>query len=235
MLLETAEFALTKRPDRALMVITGLDPARARLCAMTAAYLCRRRMPKATGAAASRIQPLWDRGYFGIAWMDSYVWFQDHGIRAFTMRSLEGKTIPMWVDDPTGQERLKNPKAKTRVTMSGKTQVLIFRKVGRRDQALTRTKTDPRTKLPVTVAATKAPSYPGAPGRISRREAGAPLTREGRKGGQISRGNIGVRWRHPGLEPRLFINNSLTLSAQLHGIMPLRIYLADERWRAILR
>lgn len=232
-LLESAELQLTSRPDRAIMVVEGLDLRRARACANAAVREARRKMPKLSGRSASRLMPLWGKNYFGIRWLDSYVFFQDHGIRPFTMRSLEGKTIPMWVDDPTGDERAKNPKAKTRVTASGKQQVLIFRRVGMKGGSSPRTRIDPTTRLPHTVR--QSASYPGAPGRIGRREAGAPLTTEGRQGGQIAKGNVGVRWRHPGLSPRLFINNAITLSAQWHGILPVRIYLCDERWRATLR
>ena len=233
MLLESAELQLTNRPDRAIMVVDGMRLRQARACAHAAVREARRKMPKLSGRAASRLLPLWGQGYFGIRWLDSYVFFQDHGIRPFTMNRLEGKTIPMWVDDHTGTERAKNPKAKTRITASGKQQVLIFRRVGRRSQATQRTRLDPATRLPRSVQTSA--SYPGAPGRIGKRQAASPLTTEGKQGGQVAAGNVGVKWRHPGLSPRLFINNAITLAAQWHGILPIRIYLCDERWRSALR
>jgi hypothetical protein len=140
----------------------------------------------------------------GMASHNSYVWFQERGISAFTMWSLAGKTIPMWVDDPSGSEREKNPRARTRITFSGKVQVLIFRKA----------------------------TAPGAPGRISRREAGRPFTTAGRVAGAIARGNVGVKWRHPGLAPRRFLNHAMSVAARRGGFTPERLYAADRSWRS---
>lgn len=190
-------------------------------------------MPKMSGASAARLQPLYGKGYYGIHWADSYVFFQDHGIRPFTMRNLAGKTIPMWIDDPTGQERARNPRARVRTTVSGKTQVLIFRRAANLGQRITKYGRDRQGNR--VVVSDKPASYPGAPGRISRREAAAPWTRGGAKGGQIAPGNGGVRWRHPGISPRLFLNNAITLAAQWNGILPTRVYLADGTWRARLK
>lgn len=229
MLLETAELRLAEQPDRIIMVVKGLKANRARAAAQAAVREARRKMPKMSGASAARLQPLYGKGYFGIWWADSYVWFQDHGIRPFTMRNLAGKTIPMWVDDPTGQERAKNPKAKVRVTMSGKTQVLIFRRAANIGQRITKYGKGPNGQR--IVISDKPASYPGAPGRIGVREAASPRTTPGRTGGQIARGNVGVRWRHPGISPRLFLNNAVTLSAQWNGILPTRVYLCDQNWR----
>lgn len=191
-------------------------------------------MPKMSGASAARLQPVYGKGYFGIAWMDSYVWFQDHGIQPFTMKNLAGKTIPMWIDDPTGKERSSNPKAKVRTTMSGKIQVLIFRRAANIGQRITKYGKDPKTGTRVIISDRPA-SYPGAPGRISSRESAAPSTRAGKSGGQIARGNGGVRWRHPGIAPRLFLNNAVTLAAQWNGILPVRVYLTDKSWRGNMR
>lgn len=165
----------------------------------------------------------------GMASHNSYVWFQDHGIRAFTMNNLAGKTIPMWVDDPTGIERQKNPKAKIRTTLSGKTQVLIFRRAAEKGKRIVKYRRNKATGQREVVS-DKPASYPGAPGRIGVREAGAPLTTPGRVAGAVARGNVGVRWRHPGIAPRLFLNNAMTLSAQRYGIVPVRIYIGDQRW-----
>jgi len=220
---------LAPHPDRIIMIVEKLSPNRARSIALEATRLARALMPKLTGYAASRIYPLYGKGYFGIGFLDPYTWFQENGIRPFTMYSIAGKTIPMWIDDPTGTERLKNPKARTRVTMSGKTQVLIFRKVARMGQR----KTVTRKGVGSVMEKTTVPmSYPGAPGRIGVRQTGKPLTTPGTTAGQIARGNSGVRWRHPGLAPRKFLNHALTVACQRGGILPVRIYAADRSWRS---
>jgi hypothetical protein len=229
MLFETAEMMLAPQPDRLIMVVTKISPARARSIALEAVRLARALMPKLTGYAASRLYPLYGKGYFGIGFADPYTWFQENGIRPFTMYALAGKTIPMWIDDPTGTERLRNPKAKTRVTMSGKTQVLIFRKVAKMGQRKTVTRKGPGGAMEKT---TVPMSYPGAPGRIGVRQSPKPTTTPGTSGGQIAQGNSGVRWRHPGLAPRKFLNHSLTVAAQRGGILPVRIYACDRSWRA---
>lgn len=233
-LLETPEIHLTTQPDRLIMLVDDLKPNIARACANAAVREARKKMPKASGDSARRLQPLFGKGYFGVYFPDSYVWFQEQGIKAFTMNNLEGKVIPMWVDDPTGQERAKNPRIKTRTTMSGKTQVLIFRKAAKKGTRIQRFRTDPVTGIKRLVE-DRPGSYPGAPGRIGTREAGSPLTRVGKVGGQIAKGNVGVKWRHPGIAPRLFLNNAITLAAQWNGIMPVRIYVADGRWRGMSR
>lgn len=203
-LVETQEMVISAHPDRIIMRVDGLSGPRARTLANAAVREARRVMPKLTGGSASRLFPLYGQGFFGIGFQDSYVWFQEQGIRPFTMYALAGKTIPMWVDDPTGAEREKNPKAKTRVTLSGKVQVLIFRKA----------------------------TEPGAPGRIGRRETSRPFTSQGKVAGAIAKGNVGVKWRHPGLAPRKFLNHAVSLAAQQGGIVPTRIYAADRTWRA---
>jgi hypothetical protein len=225
---ETAEFQISQRPDRLIMIVPRLSPNRARRCANDALREARKLMPKMSGRAASRMFPLYARGYFGIGWQDNYVWFQEHGIGAFTMNRLAGKTIPMWVDDPYGTERESNPRAQTRVTLSGKVQVLIFRKAANiGDTKTVRTKVAGQW-----VKRTVPASYPGAPGRIGKREAGRPQTTTGRRPGAIAPGNVGVRWRHPGLAPRLFLNHAITSAAQQNGILPIRIYIADRGWRS---
>lgn len=227
---ETAEMRIAERPDRLIVVIPGMRPAQSRRIAQEAVRIARRRMPKLTGNSARRLQPLYGRGYYGIFFGEPRIWFQENGIRPFTMNSLQGKVIPMWVDDPTGMERIKNPKLKVRTTASGKVQVLIFRRAARKGQRKTVSRKD---KVTGQVTQTSVPmSYPGAPGRIGRQEAAAPFTRPGRFGGQIAGGNIGVRWRHPGIAPRRFMNTGLTLASGMHGIAPTRIYAADGRWRS---
>ncbi len=228
-LTEVQEMVLTAHPDRLIMLVPGLGGSRARVLANAALREARHVMPKLTGAAGSRMFPVYGTGYFGIGWQDSYVWFQEIGIRPFTMFSLAGKVIPMWIDDPAGTEREKNPRAKTRVTMSGKVQVLIFRKAAVPGQTRTvRKKVAGATYEEKTVPM----SYPGAPGRIAKREAAAPWTTPGRVAGAIARGNVGVRWRHPGLAPRRFLNHAIATAARQGGISPERVYAADRTWRA---
>lgn len=229
---DTPEIILSTEPDRMIMTVEGLTPKDARRCANNAVTEARRRMPKSSGNSASRVTPMYGNGYFGIRWQDSYVWFQENGIKAFTMRSLAGKLIPMWIDDPTGAERLKNPKAKTRVTVSGKSQVLIFRKAANFGARKTVYR---RSKVTGQMVRTDVPqSYPGAPGRIGVRQAGAPMTTPGKTGGQIAGGNSGVRWRHPGLQPRFFLNSGMTVAALKNGIQPVRLYVADARWKPLV-
>ena len=220
MLTESPEVPLTTRPDRVVMLVPGLPAEDAAKVARSATLIARSHVPKMSGAAARSLEPIYADGMFGIYFGEPYVWFQDHGIRPFTMKNLAGKTIPMWIKDPTGSERAKNPKAKTRTTAAGVVEVLIFRRAAK--TGATVTKTDRRGR-PRQVPA----SYPGAPGRISRREAGAPATTPGRVAGAIARGNGGVRWRHPGLAPRMFLNNGLTMAAQRYGILPIRVYVCD--------
>lgn len=231
---EVPEVHLVAHPDRMIMIEKDLSPNRARAAAREAVRLARRAMPKMSGAAARGMQPLYGKGYFGISWATEVVWYQDHGTKPFTMRSLAGKVIPMWIDDPTGQERRDNPKAKTRVTESGKMQVLIFRRAALIGQRKKVYKRDPKTGLKVLVS-DKPASYPGAPGRIAWREAAKPWTRPGRRPGAIHPGNVGVRWRHPGLKPRSFLNMSMTAAAQKADVLPSRVYIADKGWRNYVR
>ncbi|MDQ1041396.1 hypothetical protein QFZ75_007898 [Streptomyces sp. V3I8] len=231
---EVAEVHLVTHPDRMIMIEKDLRPNQARAAARDAVRLARRAMPKMSGAAARGMQPLYGKGYFGISWSTEIVWYQDHGTKPFTMRSLAGKVIPMWIDDPTGQERRDNPKAKTRVTESGKMQVLIFRRAALIGQRKKVYKRDPKTGLKVLVS-DKPASYPGAPGRIAWREASRPWTRTGKRPGAIHPGNVGVRWRHPGLKPRSFLNTSMTAAAQKADMLPSRVYIADKGWRNYVR
>lgn len=179
-------------PDR-LYVRVPVGATEAGALAQAATHLARVLSPKLTGASARRLQPVSGEGWFGVRWLDSAQWFQERGVRGFTMRALAGKVIPMWIDDPTGVERKRNPKAKTR-TLSGRVQVLIFRRaatIGARKSAV---RGGVVTSVPQ--------SYPGAPGRIARRQIAGPLTTPGRVAGQIAARNIGVRWHHPGLVGR---------------------------------
>jgi hypothetical protein len=219
----------TRAPDRVLMVINGLTITEARLMATQAVRYARAHAPKLTGVSARHIRPIAARGYFGMYWQEEQIWFQNAGVRPFLMRSLEGKTIPMWIDDPNGTERTKNPKAKTRTTVSGKTQVLIFRRAALKA-------VDPKTKKPVKKMVTRTrggkpqramgvPSYPGAPGRIATRKAQAPYATPTQSIGKIAPRNIGVRWYFPGLTPRNFLQNGLVEACNSFNILPGAIHI----------
>lgn len=232
-LTETAEVILSQRPDRLVMTVEGMDTATAKFCARTALVLARKNAPKMSGESAKRMGTVYGEGFFGLTFQDPYVWFQENGIKSFTMNSLQGKVIPMWIDDQTGIERTKNPKLKTRTTASGKVQVLIFRKAAMQGQRKMVTRKAKRGGGTETVSVPR--SYPGAPGRIAVREAKAPMTTPGRVAGAIARGNVGVRWRHPGLSPRFFLNNAITMAAQEAGVLPIRIYVTDGNTRVVGR
>jgi len=199
-------------PDGIVMEVP-IDRATGYRLAMIAVEQARALAPKLSGDSARRFAPTSGDGFFGIRWLDAHVFYQEIGIRAFTMRSLAGKVVPMWINDPTGSERKKNPKARTRVTESGKVQVLIFRRAATFGERRQVTQPD-GTERDVPA------HYPGAPGRIFRREAAAPWTTPGRVGGRIAMGNVGVWWRHPGLGPRGFLSEGLRRSAASAGLMP---------------
>jgi hypothetical protein len=206
-----------RQPDAMVMTIPGLQSIEARIVARDAVEIARRVAPKLSGASSRRLLPYFGVGFIGIRWIESYVFFQEMGIRGFTMRRLAGKTIPMWIDDPTGRERARNPRARTRVTVSGKVQVLIFRRAAHIGQQKLKVG---RFGTPRWVPA----SYPGAPGRIAIREMAQPLTTPGQTPGAIVRRNVGVRWRHPGLDARLFLHHGLTEAAFNHGLPPGQIF-----------
>lgn len=197
-------------PDRLVMHVPGVSEAECRIAALEAVSIAKSIAPKLSGRSAARLEPLFAEGLFGVRWLDSHVWFQEQGIKPFTMTKLAGKTIPMWIDDPTGTERARNPKLRSRITASGKVQVLIFRRAARMGQR----KLVQRGATLVDVPA----SYPGAPGRIAAREARQPYTTPGKVGGQIARNNVGVRWRHPGIAPRQHIAHSIQQAANRVGL-----------------
>lgn len=201
-------------PDRLYLDSPRLGVSLARTAAVYATLLAREECPKLTGRGAANIMPIYGHGYFGLHFLD-YIWIQNTGAPGFTMRSLAGKVIPMWLDDPTGKLQQENPKAKTRVTASGRTQVLIFRKAANFGEK----KIVKRNIGGIEVTKTVPKHYPGAPGRIAMREAPAPWTTPGRLGGQIAKGNIGVWWYFPGLKPRNFLNYAIETAARYYGIM----------------
>jgi hypothetical protein len=214
-------------PDRMIMMFRDLDEESASRMAEDATWRARQRMPRVTGLTASRVHPIWGRRWFGLTF-DQTAWRMEHGTGPHTMRSLAGKTVPMWITDTDGSARRDNPKAKVRVTEDGRTQVLIFRKVAKIGARVTK-----RTKWGTVYQAPA--SYPGAPGRISRRTPGAPWTPVGGKGGAVASGNVGVRWRHPGVRSMQFLNSALAETAFDSGLIIEPIYVADsDAWRQVL-
>lgn len=228
-------------PDRVLMKADGLDERQCHNLANIAVAYARRFAPKLSGASARRMQPVWGEGWFGIHWVDPYVWFQEQGIRPFTMSKLAGKTIPMWVNDPTGEvyrrERgspyrkdgktpRKQPDIRTRVTDDGRRQTQIFRRAAKQGQRKNVTRRRGGQQRIVNVPA----AYPGAPGRISQREAPMKMV-PGGSGGRIARGNVGVRWRHPGMTTKGFLADAMTAAAMRAGIDVTQIYSTNANWK----
>lgn len=189
-------------PDTLRARTPGLTAAQTEVLARAAAANAVRIAPKSSGRGAASIVPVWGPGWYGIHWSEDSMWFNESGTRPRTMRELAGKTIRMWIDDPTGKETRKVPAKdrarRTRTDAAGKKQVLIFRraaKIGARKMVNGRS-------VPA--------SYPGAPGRIARRRT-SPA-------GQIAKANVGVRWRHPGISPRGFMRHSLEDVAAAYGL-----------------
>lgn len=213
-------------PDRVVMEVPGVPEQVTRKAAHLATERVRAAMPRLSGRSARNLEPIWGPGWFGVMFPDPHVWYQEVGIRPFTMRKLSG-TIPMWIDDPTGQERRKNPKAKTRIAADGRTQVLIFRhaaKPGER-KLVTRRRGGRITQVSTPRA------YPGAPGRIAIRIPPRPMTPASRSGGQIASGNVGVRWRHPGLDPKGFLATSVVAAARWVGLVPTEVIATSPTLR----
>lgn len=213
-------------PDRLLMDVPGLKPEDYELLAEEASGYAANDAPRLTGDLSRDLEPVWGDAYFGIHWTMDRVWYQEAGINPFTMKSLAGKTIPMWIDDPDGEVKSENPNAEQR-TIEGRTQTLIFRRAANFGE----TKQVKRGGVTRDVPR----SYPGAPGRIQ------PTTRSGpNKGrfgggrgedGRIQPGNIGVRWRHPGLSRRGFIRNALEETCRNHGLPVGRVRDQYGSWR----
>ena len=210
-------------PDRMVLRAPDINDDEAKYLAINAVHRARQTMPRVTGATANRLVPLYGEGWFGIYFPDPQAWFMEHGTAPRTMRSLAGKLIPMWVADADGSLRAKNPKIKIRHTEDGRTQVLIFRKaarIGERRQVRKRNKDTGQMELTWTVA-----SYPGAPGRISQRSSN----------GQIGGGNVGVRWRHPGLRALQYLNGALAEAAWEANIPLTTVYATTgAEWESFL-
>lgn len=205
-------------PDRLVMLDDSLSAREAGYVAQDARQRAKLLLPRVSGRTASRLEPISGEGWFGVYFPDPQVWFMEHGTRPFTMRSLAGKTIPMWINDPDGTERIKNPKAETRVTEDGRHQVRIFRKAARQGQQGTKVTKDGR------IISTPM-SYPGAPGRIGTRD---PYPR-------IGAGNVGVRWRHPGITGQGYLNQAVSEAAISAGLNADTIYVTDgASWESIV-
>jgi hypothetical protein len=206
-------------PDRLVMFVEA-DEQSCQYLAIEAVSHARLIMPRVSGHTASRLQPLWGSGWFGIYFPDKQTWFMEHGTKPHTMRSLAGRVIPMWVSDTDGSIRSKNPKTKTRLTEDGRLQVLIFRRVAQIGQ---RKFVRRKNKVTGKIEITQVPaSYPGAPGRINRRVPAGSSS-----GGQIAAGNGGVRWRHPGLRAMQYLNSAIAETAFSSGLFIAEIYATD--------
>lgn len=197
----------TGTPNAIVAFVPGMSFENSLRMATWATLIAQEWMPKVSGSAARSLRPVAAQGYYGVSWGRSYVRHLEKGTNPFTMRSLAGKTIPMWISDDDGTIAATIPakdlSRRTRVTEDGRKQVKIFRKaapIGSR-------KWVKRNGQMVSVPR----SYPGAPGRINRRD----------DQGRINRGNVGVRWRHPGNQKRDYIGDALDYvahSVHLHRV-----------------
>lgn len=206
-------------PRQAILGVAGMPTEETEAVAERAVELTRQYLPRATGAAAATVFPIYGPEWFGVEWQHDSIWFQESGTRPHTMKNLSGKTIPMWVKDRDGSLRQKNPKIETRVRQdTGETEVLIFRRAAKQGQRREEWRMVDGTLQQVS----KPASYPGAPGRIavnrSRGIIRAGDTMYGGNPGQIAKGNVGVRWRHPGLEAGRFVANGVYDAASEYGI-----------------
>lgn len=218
-------------PDRLYILAPGFPRRLTRVLALQAVASARLLSPKLSGEGAQGIRPYHGDGFFGLRWEHSYMWFQEQGINPFTMTKLAGKTIPMWIDDPTGTEARANPKAEKRITETGRRQILIFRKVGKVGARKTLVQRDSSGRI---VGRRNVPqSYPGAPGRIARRSydgfKDVQSGHTGRIARLIPRAHVGVRWRHPGIVGREWMQYSLQQVGELARIEDLTVYATYRR------
>lgn len=215
-------------PDRIYLLAPGVNRRLCKMLADQAVAGARKASPKMSGRAANGIRPYYGDGFFGFKWDAPYLWYQEQGIRPFTMTKLAGKTIPMWIKDPTGSVRRENPKAETRIRADGVTEVQIFRRAAKPGQRKRVAVRDRQGRL---LRWRDAPaSYPGAPGRISHRHVNEDLGRTtGRIARLTSRAHQGVRWRHPGLTPREFMQFSLQQVGMMAQIPDITVYSALGR------
>lgn len=219
-------------PNKAVMGVEGMSIYECRDLAIRAARFARGFAPKATLQSSSRFFPIYGEGFFGVSWEHPYIWYQESGIKPFTMRSLAGKTIPMWLNDPDGKLRKENPKAKVRTLYGGRVQVLVFRRAAKLGQ---RKKVWRNEGGKMTLRSVPA-SYPGAPGRIAvNRSQGimraGDVDPSARNPGWIAKGNVGVRWRHPGLPSARFIARAIYVVAIEAG-QPVQEIRYLNRWNS---
>lgn len=179
--------------------------------------------PKSTGESAAAFTPIFGDGWFGIKWKHRYAWYQNRGTKPFVMKSLQGKVIPMWIDDADGSVKRENPKAKQRTTADGRRQTQIFRYASRVGERKTVTKRRGGQDRQVSVPR----SYPGAPGRINMRQGarGVPVNTQS---GQIAKTNVGVRWRHPGLEAKMFFLDGLMNAAKVNEVAIQGVWVGND-------
>lgn len=224
-MLTAPQVQFSTEPTSLVMLFRDLDSDEAMGLATDALYRARQRMPRVTGMTASKVAPIWGRRWFGLSFPRE-AWFMERGTSPFTMRSIAGKTIPMWLTDTDGSLRRDNPKARVRSTEDGRTQVLVFRKAAKIGaKKLVRRPSKYGTQM---LSYTVPAAYPGAPGRINRRQPGMPWTPVGTRGGAIAAGNSGVRWRHPGVRSMQFLNSALAEAAFDSGLIVEPVYAVDE-------
>lgn len=186
------EVSLTQTPDRILALMDNdMGIEFMQTLAQEAVQIAHNDLPKISGRLANSLVPVFGETFWGIHFPDKVSWYLERGTSPFTMNSLQGKVIPMWVDDPNGEEAKKIKNAKTRITLDGRKQTLIFRKAAKKGERKLVFRNGQWVSVPK--------SYPGAPGRINVRSAN----------GRIGQGNNGVRWRHPGIDPRYYLNNAM--------------------------
>lgn len=214
-------------PNRLYVLAPGMTKHQTRTLAQHAVAISQTLSPRLSGRAANGIKEYYGDGFFGVRWSAPYLWYQEGGHGAFTMRTLAGKTIPMWVDDWTGEMARADPKAKTRITQNGRRQILIFRRAGKLGARKRVAVRDRQGRL---VRWRSVPqSYPGAPGRITHREWKSPEGTTGRITRTVTPSHVGVRWRHPGLIPREFMQHALQQVALLYEIENTEVYATYSR------
>lgn len=215
-------------PNRLYVLAPGRNRDQCEMLAKQSAEFVRAVTPKLSGRAASGIKPYWGVGWFGIKWDRPYLWWQESGTNPFTMNKLAGKVIPMWIDDPLGNEARANPKAKTRITINGRKQVLIFRRAAKPGQRRKVAVRDGNGRL---LRYRDAPaSFPGAPGRIQRTSYhDVRGTNTGRIARLVPRPHMGVRWRNPGVVGREFMQHGLQQVARMAEVQDPTIYAIYRR------
>jgi hypothetical protein len=215
-------------PNRLYVLAPGMDKRQCEMLAKQAVAFVQAITPRLSGRGAAGIKPYFGVGWFGIRWDRPYLWYQEAGTNPHTMKNLAGKTIPMWIDDPTGSEARANPKAEKRRTENGRQQILIFRKAAK---AGARKKIAVRDGSGRLMRWREVPaSYPGAPGRINRRSYhDVRGTNSGKIARLVPRPHVGVRWRHPGIVNREFMQHGLQQVAMMIGVDEPTVYATYKR------